>query len=84
MLSFTLGLVFLFLSGGILPPVLLPLTLQKLMVLSPVTWLRGVLAGELCAQYPGYGGAVAAAALGMMILGGILFRRRQDAGEAGL
>ncbi len=49
-LTFPAALVFLFLSGGILPPVLMPPMLHRFMDLSPITWLRNTLAvpgGEL-------------------------------------
>lgn len=81
MLSFCLGLVFLFLSGGILPPVLLPGTLGRLAVFSPVTWLREILAGRLSDRWGIWAAAAAAAAAGLLIPGYILFRRGQNPGE---
>lgn len=86
MLCFLSSLVFLFLSGGVLPPVLLPKTLQKMMFLSPVTWLRSTLA--LCAgEYDIHWGHIvsaAVAALAMVVLGGVLHHRRSQTGEADL
>ena len=43
-LSSLLSLCSLALSGGILPPVMLPQGLRKMMALSPVTWMRQLLA----------------------------------------
>jgi len=43
-LSSLLALAFLFLSGGILPPVMLPRVLREMMLFSPVTQLRRLLA----------------------------------------
>ena len=43
-LSSLLALAFLFLSGGILPPVMLPRVLREMMHFSPVTQLRRLLA----------------------------------------
>ena len=37
-LAFLLSLVFLVLAGGVLPPVLLPAAVQKLEILSPISW----------------------------------------------
>lgn len=85
-ISFLSALVFLFLSGGILPPVLLPRTVQKLMALSPVTWLRSTmaLAVEDYEIHWGYAAVTAAAAVGLAVLGGMLYRRRSLAGEESL
>ena len=82
MVSFVLALVFLALSGGILPPVLMPRTLRELMVFSPVTWLR-----ELLAWPAGFGapaGLAAAVLLTMALaaLGAALYRRRALGKEA--
>lgn len=65
LLSFLCTLVFLALSGGILPPVLMPGFLQPLLQLSPVTWLR-----QLLASAAGYPLPVAASA---GLAGGSLF-----------
>lgn len=83
MVSFLSALVFLFLGGGVLPPVLLPRTLQNVMFLSPVTWLRGTLAmaAENFEGAVGYAPAVGIAALVLVILGGVLYCRRAQTGE---
>lgn len=83
MVSFLSALIFLFLGGGVLPPVLLPRTLQKLMVLSPVTWLRNTLAlgVEEFEIAPGYALATGIAGLVLAVLGGVLYCRRAEAGE---
>lgn len=54
-LSFLLTLAFLLLSGGVLPPALLPEALRRLGGASPVTWLRALSALPL-----GYGAGGAA------------------------
>lgn len=84
--SFLSALVFLFLSGGVLPPVLLPQTVQKLMILSPVTWLRSTmaLAVEDYEMHWGYAAVTAVAAVALAVLGGALYRRRSMAGEDSL
>lgn len=75
--SFGGGLVFLVLSGGVLPPVLMPAFLQKLMKFSPVTWLRNLLAlpGDYEVQ-PGMTAALLASSLVMILAGGLLYRHR--------
>lgn len=84
--AFLSALVFLFLSGGVLPPVLLPRTLQRLMIFSPVTWLRSTLAlsVEEFEMTTGYALTVGIAALALVILGGVLYCRRAKAGEDSL
>ena len=84
--SFLGALVFLFLSGGVLPPVLLPQTMQKLMLLSPMTWLRSTLAlaVEDYEMHWGYAVATAAATVALAVLGNVLYRRRSLAGEDSL
>lgn len=77
--SFVAGLVFLVLSGGILPPVLMPAFLQPLMKLSPVAWLRDLLA--LPGGYEPESGIVAAlllASAGMLLAGGLLYPHRSN------
>lgn len=44
MFCFTGSLIFLVLSGGVVPPVLMPAPLQAWIRFSPVTWLRNILA----------------------------------------
>lgn len=78
-LSFSGALVFLVLSGGILPPVLMPGFLQNWIKLSPVTWLRTVMA--MSAGYdpqPAMAAALAVSALVMILAGSVLFKRRAD------
>lgn len=82
-LAFALALVFLFLAGGILPPVLLPETLRELSWLSPVSWLRALAA--LPAGFPAerrclWAAALAAPALAALSLA--LVRRRSLRQEA--
>lgn len=77
LLSFLCTLVFLALSGGILPPVLMPGFLQPLLQLSPVTWLRQMLA--IPAGYPLQPAAVICLAGGTLFLLGVcalLYTRR--------
>ena len=81
-LSFLISLAALALSGGIVPPVMLPQTLRNLQWLSPVTWLRDVAAAAL-----GYEGSASslicltACLILMTLLNLLLYRRRMDAGE---
>lgn len=81
-LSFLISLAALALSGGIVPPVMLPETLRNLQWLSPVTWLR-----DLAAAILGYEGSISSAVclivslLGLTALNLLLYRRRMDAGE---
>lgn len=78
-LSFSGSLVFLVLSGGILPPVLMPGFLQKLIGASPVTWLRNLMA--IPADYeahPAMIGVMAGTCLVMILAGGLLYRHRGD------
>lgn len=81
-LSFLVSLAALALSGGIVPPVMLPQTLRNLQWLSPVTWLRDLAAAALGYECPI--GSVAllllcAAAMSAGCL--LLYRRRMDKGE---
>ena len=71
--SFSAALAFLALGGGILPPVLMPGILRDRMGWSPVSWLRQTLSGDGSA-IP----ALLAAALGMTLLGAVLYRRRME------
>lgn len=76
--TFACTLVMLFLSGGILPAVLLPATLHSCLDASPITWMRSVLALSLEDQEPRSGmiaGLVIAAAA-MAAAGAALYRRR--------
>lgn len=81
-LSFLVSLLALALSGGIVPPVMLPQTLRQLQWLSPVTWLRDLAAAPL-----GYDCSLSSAvclilSMALMTVGSlVLYRRRMDAGE---
>ncbi len=84
-LAFTVALAALAAAGGILPPVLLPGTLRAWGWLSPVAWLRAVLA--LAAGYPADGrclAAMAGAALLAAAGGAALYRHRVLRQEAAL
>ena len=78
-LSFLVSLAGLALAGGILPPVMLPQSLQTVSWLSPVTWLR-----ELVAALAGYEiraiclCALAVAAVAMLTLLLCLYPRRME------
>ncbi len=76
-LTFTLALLALGAAGGILPPVLLPQTLRSVSWLSPVAWLRTLLA--LPAGYAAEGRSLAAMALTLAVsslLAAALYHRR--------
>lgn len=82
-LSFPAALVFLFLSGGILPPVLMPPMLQGFLDLSPITWLRNTMAvpgGEL---YPdqSMAGTLLLWAVILLTVGGLLYLHRTTTGK---
>jgi ABC-type polysaccharide/polyol phosphate export permease len=82
-LTFPAALVFLFLSGGILPPVLMPPILQNFMELSPITWLRNTMAvpgGEL---YPdqSMAGTLLIWSVILLVIGSLLYRRRSLTGK---
>lgn len=82
-LSFPAALVFLFLSGGIVPPVLMPQALQGFMDFSPITWLRNTVAvagGQLHPQQS-MGGLLLLWAGILLIAGGLLYRRRSMIGK---
>ena len=75
--SFVTGLAFLVLSGGVLPPVLMPSFLQRLIKFSPVTWLRNLLAmpgGQ--EPEPGMMTALLVASGILLLAGGLLYRHR--------
>lgn len=75
-LAFSGSLVLLALSGGILPPVLMPRGLREWMGYSPVTWLRSALSGQ--EVQPGMMAALVLSALAMTAVGGLLYRRRGE------
>ena len=77
--SFVTGLAFLVLSGGVLPPVLMPPFLQGMIKLSPVTWLRNLLA--MPGGYEMGSGMMAALLLAsgiLLLAGGLLYRHRSN------
>lgn len=78
LLSFGSALVFLFLSGGVLPPVLMPQMLQKLIPFCPITWLRNMLASSMedLNLQPQTAVALAVSSILMAILGWMLYYRR--------
>jgi ABC-type polysaccharide/polyol phosphate export permease len=77
-LSFSVSLVFLALSGGILPPVLMPQTMKQWMHLSPITWLRSLMASAAsdCDMPQGQLAALAALSAGLILFGILLYRHR--------
>lgn len=82
-LTFPAALVFLFLSGGILPPVLMPPMLQSFMGLSPITWLRNTMAvpgGELYPDQSMTGTLLLWSAI-LLVIGSLLYRHRSLAGK---
>lgn len=82
-LSFPAALVCLFLAGGILPPVLMPQRLQEWINVSPVAWLRNTMAvsgGELYPDQSMAGRLLLWSAV-LLVLGGLLYRRRSMAGK---
>lgn len=77
-LSFSCAVVFLAVSGGIVPPVMLPATLRGLMDLSPITWLRNAAVLPM-GDYDVDDGTIlwlAAAAAAMIFLSALLYLRR--------
>lgn len=81
-LSFLLSLAGLFLAGGILPPVMLPETLQRLRLFSPVTWLRSLAEAMIGYNTSAIALTVLSCAFGLMLLLTLLlYRRRMDTRE---
>ena len=78
LLSFGSALVFLVLSGGVLPPVLMPGILRELVPWWPVTWLRNTmaLATEDFELQPVSMTALAISTVLMLALGWLLYHRR--------
>ena len=80
LLSFGSSLVFLTLSGGILPPVLMPAVLRELLPCWPVTWLRSIMAISM-EDFELPSGTITAmtiTSLLMMCLGWLLYHRRGE------
>lgn len=82
-LAFLSSLAALALAGGIVPPVLLPPTLQRLGWLSPVTWLRQLAAWPMGYEAPPAStwACLALCTLGMAALAWALYRREVDRQE---
>lgn len=81
-LAFLASLVSLGLAGGIVPPVLLPRTIQRLGWLSPVTWLRRLAAWPMGYEVPASTWVcLALSAIGMGLLAWVLYRREVDRQE---
>ena len=81
-LAFLASLASLGLAGGIVPPVLLPRTIQRLGWLSPVTWLRQLAAWPMGYEVPASTWAcLALSAIGMAVLAWVLYRREVDRQE---
>ncbi|MCR5648210.1 MAG: ABC transporter permease [Oscillospiraceae bacterium] len=78
-IAFLAALAALFISGGIVPPVLLPAAVQKLSPLSPVTGMRALAAGT---PDPAALAALAAEGALLAVLGALLYKRRMERGEA--
>ena len=75
-LSSLLSLIILALSGGILPPVMLPQALRKVMGFYPITWLRGLLAVPAGYGMPENLLHLVIATVLMLMASLLLFRRR--------
>ena len=81
-LAFLASLVSLGLAGGIVPPVLLPRTIQRLGWLSPVTWLRQLAAWPMGYEVPASTWVcLALSTIGMGLLAWVLYRREVDRQE---
>ena len=74
--QYLLSLLFLALSGGILPPVMLPKHLRAAMAYSPVTWLREMLAVPAGYDLQNSWLYLLIATAVFLILSLLLFRRR--------
>lgn len=75
--SFLGSLAALVLSGGALPPVMMPAFLREQIGLSPITWLRNVMAAASGYEpEPAYAAALALAALTLSGISGLLYTRR--------
>ena len=74
--SSLLSLIFLALSGGILPPVMLPQIMRKAMEYSPITWLRELLAVPAGFDMPASWLYLTCAAVILLAVSLLLYRRR--------
>ena len=76
--SFPCSLVFLFFAGGIVPPVLMPESLQGWSNFSPVTWLRNTMAvsGGALPEGMDMTGRLLLSSAVMLVIGGILYWRK--------
>lgn len=83
-LAFVLDGIFLPLSGGVVPPALLPEALRRLSAVSPIAWLRALSAAPLGYDAPRAGASLAAAAAALCLLCAALYPRKADGEEAAL
>ena len=84
-LAFTGSLLSLFLAGGVIPPVLLPEAVRRLLPLSPVTWLRQLAAWPMGYEVTPLTWACLGLSLaGMAALCLPLYRRRAEREEEGI
>lgn len=77
-LSFSCSLIFLAVSGGIVPPVMLPASVRNLTEFSPVTWMRNgavMPAGEYGVDADGMVPLMTGSAV-LILLSWLLYRRR--------
>ena len=72
------------LSGGVVPPALLPEALRRLSAVSPIAWLRALSAAPLGYDAPRAGASLAAAAAALCLLCAALYPRKADGEEAAL
>ena len=76
-LAFTGSLLFLLLSGGVIPPVLMPSRLQSWIPFSPVTWLRNLLTMAGGYEVPGISLLCLAVSIPLLLaLGRLLYGHR--------
>lgn len=81
LVAFAVSLAALILAGGIIPPVLLPATLRKCGILSPVTWLLSLLGGAMGYNVENYVLPTLLTAAALLALGCRLYCRRVEEKE---